>query len=219
MKFIKFICLLLSILITNSCTNNEMDKEDNNLVNMPCYQYNILLISFQDTTGKDLVKGIGYDWWQSDIIQEEEAVQGPIKRDLYTLDVVFPDSCMSMYALQKELEKQPGIRPVESVPVLVLRKVNGYYYLYFSEASYAGRRINGVYEYPMAEMITFKLRCPYIFGDDTEHEIISYWKPRPSPYSPYCYHIEFDGKEIINHQDFSEMSENIIISSYFTVLI
>jgi hypothetical protein len=47
------------------------------------------------------------------------------------------------------------------------------------------------------EKITYTLTCPHVFGDDTAHEIVSYWRDPDSGPSYYsiCYKVTFDGKE------------------------
>ena len=49
--------------------------------------------------------------------------------------------------------------------------------------------------------LTYKIRCPYVFGDNKEHEFVTYWDLNPHitevlglAYAS-CYRIEYEGKE------------------------
>lgn len=50
---------------------------------------------------------------------------------------------------------------------------------------------------PSVNEITFKLRCPYIFGDYDEHVITTYWEPIDNKKykEEVCSRFELDGKE------------------------
>ena len=43
-------------------------------------------------------------------------------------------------------------------------------------------------------MVTQKLVCPYIFGDNNEHILVSYWEDLPD-YKHKCTGFTLDGKE------------------------
>ena len=49
-----------------------------------------------------------------------------------------------------------------------------------------------------ADKLVYKLTCPYVFGDDKEHIIVSYWQYPESGErrNLICYHVELDGKKI-----------------------
>ena len=45
--------------------------------------------------------------------------------------------------------------------------------------------------------IEYYLTCPTIFGDEEEHEIISYWKFEKRPeYTAVCHKVTIDGEEV-----------------------
>ncbi|MDR2146347.1 MAG: hypothetical protein LBE91_07810 [Tannerella sp.] len=73
-----------------------------------------------------------------------------------------------------------------------MREVDGKYYLYFSESSIKVESCSA-----LERTMTLKLTCPYVFGDDKEREIVTFWEAddleRPDM---VCYRIEFDGEEI-----------------------
>jgi len=70
-------------------------------------------------------------------------------------------------------------------------RYNSYYYL-----------TNGFYlpvnDCPEEKILTYKLKCPYVFGDDSVHEFVTYWDiPRDKiNHSAKCSRIEFEGNEI-----------------------
>ena len=43
--------------------------------------------------------------------------------------------------------------------------------------------------------LTYKLKCPHIFGDEETYEFVSYWELTDEKYAK-CYLIEFNGREI-----------------------
>ena len=54
---------------------------------------------------------------------------------------------------------------------------------------------------PEEKTLTYKLKCPYVFGDEAVHEVVTYWnipKAKSSVNDHYakCYRIEFEGNEI-----------------------
>ena len=188
MKSLKYSLFLVLAMLLNSC-----EVEYGNFY--PFYEH-WLWLSFQDTSGNDLVKGIGYNWWQSDVVPEEEAGGGPVNPDLYTLKIIFPENAVDVW------EKSPEIRPE-----LTLIKPNygewnssKGYYLNFSTSSVKKDNV---------EMLTFKLSCPYVFGDNSTHEIVTYWRKSNVPKGTVkCYRIVFDGKEIneITYENYEQIS-------------
>lgn len=40
------------------------------------------------------------------------------------------------------------------------------------------------------------MQCPYIFGDEETHELVTYWDLSENIHAK-CYRIEFEGQEII----------------------
>jgi len=53
------------------------------------------------------------------------------------------------------------------------------------------------------ERLSYRLKCPYVFGDDAVHELIAYWnipekKTTSNEYFARCVRIEFEGNEIIS---------------------
>jgi hypothetical protein len=144
--------------------------------------YNLAL-SFQDASGNDLVKGIGLSDRCCPVdVPEEQAQSGSVKPDLYALDIIVPAPCRS--AIAPSRFEAPGI---------TMYKYNGSYILKFGYAHFES-------ECPDIEMITFKLKCPYVFGDDAVHEFVTYWENtnEQNGNGEYakCNRIEFEGREI-----------------------
>ena len=177
-----------------------------------------LLLNFKCAFGNDLVKEIEFLALDQDafyavesttwnffghplddmIITGEEADNGgEVKSELYTLEYVFEDGIPSPW------EPSGGCDiTIPEPPKMSLRKGkpfskiysdlnDNYDYLYFKTKSYRTSY------FPFAEKIIIKLKCTYVFGDDEEHEIITWWKPYPekSTVATSCYRIEFNGKE------------------------
>jgi len=196
MKTAKFLYSLLVYLIMSGCSNHVGKHELLGDIDA-AYMYQPLWISIQDMSGRDLVKGIGYDWWRSDSVPEEDAACGAVKPDLYTLEFVFPDQRM-----ERPIDFSADGK-VRTYPVLVLRKWNGYSYLVLEQLqSWKWIDYEAQKQLPTADWITIKLKCPYAFGDDAVHEIVSYWgKPKEDDDPRYqsCERVVLDGKEFTLH--------------------
>ena len=190
----------MAALATTSCNN-----ADNELLlnSQPPEYIHCLYLSFLDTSGNDLIKGIGYDWFQpegdesGEIASREKERGGLVKPDLYTLDVVFPDGIENPWYPKP----QPGVILEPRTPYMgVWKRTSDHppydpkgYYLTFSTSSYR----EFVFQQPFAEKITFRVKCPYVFGDDATHDIVTWWVHERQDYAlgTKCYRVEFDGKE------------------------
>ena len=141
----------------------------------------ILQLSFQDASGKDLVKGIGYDTTN----YGTQNNFGSILPELYTLNVQCEDCCYP--------ESPPGaIYDPSPLPKLEINIVEDKYYLFFSGGIWKGKNC-----LDLERTITYTLTCPYVFGDDREHEMVTFWKADDLEQPDMdCYGLEFDGKEI-----------------------
>ncbi|MDR2146348.1 MAG: hypothetical protein LBE91_07815 [Tannerella sp.] len=155
--------------------------------------YNLAL-SFQDASGNNLVKGIGLSSWCCGTdIPAEQAQSGIVERDLYALDIMTP------------CKKRPIAPGRYDDPAIGMLKYNDSYFLTFDYAHLED-------ECPAIEEITFQLKCPYVFGDDEKHEIITFWKADNSETGMVCYRIEFGDKvitEIVN--EFNDLNRATIL--------
>lgn len=154
MKIIKFILssLLLALLFSGCKPNAD---------SVPNSYY--LKLKFEDSSGRDLVKGIKY--YQTDSSSTASGTS-------YLVDI-------NEYVFQSSVANEPA-----KSELLRIEINNQYECLYTSY---------GTFDY-VASTITQKLQCPYIFGDNKEHVIISYWYD-DSKYNPACLKITCDDKE------------------------
>jgi len=183
--------LAILMIFTIMCSCNKDNRYDNIGYNdLPYYDY-FLYLSIQDASGNNIAKGIDCYVWDSEAGKMSEVISndgGVVKPDLYTLEIVFPDPCMDVYHPQS----LPGVVSYdEYVPVLAVHPIDDDYFLYLRTSS----NINKNCPNP-AEMLVFKLKCPYMFGDDAVHEIVTYWKEGNKPTnSRLCYRVALDGKD------------------------
>jgi len=72
-------------------------------------------------------------------------------------------------------------------------------------------------------MLTYKLKCPYVFGDEAVHEIVTYWdipKTKSGDGSVYakCNRIEFEGK-VITPITYEYSLNKYVYISYATIVL
>ncbi|MDH6304504.1 hypothetical protein M2459_001237 [Parabacteroides sp. PF5-5] len=141
-----------------------------------------LALSFQDASGNDLVKGIGLEEWGDPTdIPDEYTQSGYVKRDLYILDIVASKACRDVI-LSKD--KRPQNHS------LSMDRFDGYSFL---ENGF-GFDIEDCSD---EKVITYKLRCPYVFDDYEKHEFVTYWEiPKIHDGVGYakCIRVEFEDK-------------------------
>ena len=207
MKTIKFIFILSTMIIINSCTERNTLVDEPPILTeggfYPFYLYLPLWFSVQDISGNDLVKLFGSDWWLDDSNPSGDTpLDNSVNTDLYTIEYVYPVPKMNpLYYLQEEIELINGVPTIiwdDQEPHFGVFKDEETYYFTFLAMS------NKKYDdevFPPADKIIFKLSCPSIFGDNEVYEIITYWEQliiEDVPEQDYykCNKIEFDGKEI-----------------------
>ena len=192
---LKLITLFAVVLITlSNCSRNDTEEPESEIHGgrSMFYSYNLLL-SFQDTSGNDLVKGIGFDWWQPEdvIITEEEASGGTVKRNLYTLEgyIVYPEEIVVPFHATTDFG-WPIMMPLGEIHygkagTVFGRQVSNIDYdllAFQAVSSIFNYNIIGfdgfVVEHPFDEplKIIFRLRCPYLFGDNATHDIVIWWE-------------------------------------------
>lgn len=174
MKTLKVIGLLALIMNLTSC--NLLFGHDE-----PEFASYDLSMSFQDASGNDLVKGIGLN-----------TSSGSVKDSLFTLDIIVSEPCKNWDNKIYNTPARPGFEPDVNRPKLGMVKYNSYSYL----TSDFQLPVN---DCPEEKMLTYKLRCPHVFGDDAIHEFVTYWEiPKDKiNQAAKCYRIEFEGNEII----------------------
>ena len=190
MKTLKLIGLLTLVMIDFTSCDKIFDRHEPEFV-----VYNLDL-SLRDASGNDLVKGIGLGEWIPRNIPEEQAQSGTVKDDLYVLDIIVSEPCWNWDNNIYNTPARPGFEPDVNRPKLVMSKYNGYYYL-TNDFSVP------VNDCPEEKKLTYKLKCPYVFGDEAVHEFVTYWDIPKSNYAhtferfAKCNRIEFEGNEII----------------------
>ena len=183
------------------CSYNSCNKEKHANV----YDY-YLYLSIKDASGNDLVKGIGSDWLQSQpvgFVPSEGPTGGIVVPDLYTLEIVYPKTCMDLFI------PPPGVILAETTPKLGVQCTDDIYYLYLRTASPNSNECSDP-----AKKLSFKLKCPRVFGDDAVYDIVTYWKEGNKPtLSRICYRIELDGNESteITYEEYNQISRATVI--------
>jgi hypothetical protein len=157
-----------------------------------------LTMSFQDTAGNDLVKGIKLEEWFPGNVPMEEAQSGSVKSDLYTLDIIISEPCKNFDTNIFNFPARPGVIPDDNSPKLGWS--NDYYHKLSIHLRFPAD------DCPEIKKITYRLKCPYIFGDNETHELVTYWhlskRDRTGEIYGECYRIEFNGKvfQVTNEQ-------------------
>ena len=192
MKIFRLIALSLLLMLSYSCSKREIGV-------FP--RYYLLQLNFLDSFGIEILKDIpivklgGYL-----VLEDIDGWSGEVKSEIFNLDIILPELCFKLQEPRSERTGYP----------LFVNKIANRYYLHM--------KADGSSLCPPAGIITHKLTCPHIFGDNAEHIIISYWKPREDSHSSwilkdgtsalnYCYRIEIDG------QDFP-VTQEIFVSNH-----
>ena len=171
MKTLKMLSIVALIMLLSCESSSHTEPE--------FVGYN-LYFNFQDSSGNDLVKGI-----------EIDASSGAIENSLYTLDIMISEPCWNWDNDIYNAPARPGFEPYINRPKFGLSIHNDYSYL----TSQFSLPLN---DCPKQEILTYKIKCPYIFGDDAVHELVTFWNiPNERNPSAQCYRIEFEDHEII----------------------
>ncbi|WP_026474168.1 hypothetical protein [Alkaliflexus imshenetskii] len=156
--------------------------------------------NFQDSSGNDLVNGIGLEEWIPANISMENALSGTVNRELYVLDIAVSDPCTNWDNDIYNSPARPGFIPDVNRPIFTLHN-NGDCYLNSSFSLLADAC-------PDQRILIYKLKIAHVFGDDAIYEFVTYWDVpkeylRDNSKFAKCYRIEFDGNVFI-----PETSEN-----------
>ena len=141
----------------------------------PHFDNHRLLLSFQDTLGNDLVKDMVSIGGVVDSTTYNTITVYTVNPEVYKLNVYFPN----------------GITSATRSPTMGLNK-NINYQLEFDVAS--DKKKHGSSD----RKITFSLKCPYLFDDDSFHDIVTWWHigfGNMHNTDATCYRIEYGGKE------------------------
>jgi len=164
----------------------------------------LLLINLKNSNGVDILKEIpankslGYL-----VVEDKNGWTGEVNPELYKL-----------YMIQPEYYYEPKVSlPVNPEITLHVTKTTDNYYLVIKISSMT--RLKNY-------QLTFKLTCFYIFGDNKEHTIVTYWNPdgllRPNDdYTQVeCDRITIDGTQYPVNQElfipnFSDETKKLIV--------
>ncbi len=141
-------------------------------------------LSFQDASGKDLVSGIGVEMMPA-YGSSEPVETNYVRSDLYELKVVASKACEDVLAATPR-------NYIPSGRNLGLNSVDGYTFLTTHHYYMADKC-------PDERVLTYKLKCPYVFGNHVVREVVTYWeipKMRDGGVSAICKRITFEGEEI-----------------------
>lgn len=177
---VKIISILPILILSYSCSKHEGGV-------IPRDYH--LQLNFQNGFGTEILKDIPNEKLGGHlVVEDKDGWSGKVESNIYNLNIISPELC---FKLQEPQPKRPEYQ-------LFINKIANHYYLDF--------RTDGSHLCPPAKEITYKFICPHIFGDNVEHVIISYWKPREDSHSSwilkdgtsainYCYRLTIDGKE------------------------
>ena len=193
--------LFLSVICLSSC-NRLFGHKD------PVYYYTVydLAVSFQDASGGDLVKDIGLKEVQSGVpagaTKEED-----IASDQYQLDIIVGIPCWNWSNDTYSTFSEPTTAPFDvKRPKLELYNHDNRYYLY-------NHFKLPVDDCPEENKLTYKLKCPHVFGDGEVHDWVTYWdvpaERLTTDARAKCLRIEFDGEEIIPEECVDEWGNTI----------
>lgn len=158
--------LMLVVICLSSCRWFYHDD-------IPIFDSYNIAFCFQDALGNNVSEGIGSE--------ELRANEGTIDPDLYSLDIV-PQNYIN-----GETVPGPDVYPQSSS--LGTMKHDKLGTCLRNDFSWYEKKNN-------VRKLTYKLQCPYIFGDEEVHELVTYWEFSENIYAK-CYRIEFEGQEII----------------------
>lgn len=175
MKQLKILGILILMTVSLGSCDLLFDLFDTQPAPSKYVVYNLAL-GFQDASGNDLVKGIKLDDYAT------------VNRNSYELYIIASDSCKSWY---DGINDKPD--PDIDRPRLGMYQYNGCCYL----TNIFRVPIN---DCPQEEILTYKLKCLDVFGDEEVHEMVTYWDiPKvkgDNDHIAKCFLVKFDGTEI-----------------------
>lgn len=153
--------------------------------------YYYLHINVRNTEGDDLVAPLGEEYYKSN--PESIKYSGEVNPDKYQLQIVLPDGYVDRTA-SFTLGKFDGGYNWVSMQEDGTYDVTGRWSL-MSNYMIVGN--NPKVQNPL----TYKIKCPAVFGDDTIHEIVTWWEAvswNKTLYEQFygCVKATFDGVEI-----------------------
>jgi len=178
MKTLKTLGLLLSVMMSFSSCEFLFNQNSD----VPRQAYYPLGLCFQDASGNSLAKGIGLEHWIPSDAPVEYATRGDVIPDLYTLDILVfePHNNIEPYVIPNAFHRR-----------LTTNTFWGSWHL-------TNDFPLSVDKYPDTKKIIYRLKCPYVFGDEEVREVVTYWTKTTKSgvnFNTECYRIEFEGNE------------------------
>ncbi len=136
--------------------------------------YNLLL-NYTDVSGNDLVRNL-------------VELDTPTSH-LYKLEIVLPEPCDDWRNESYNIKGGDTASP------------HVFYHLFNNRYYFTGYFNIPVGGCPATDILTHRVKCPELFGDEAVREIVSYWDvPKKQStghqHEAKCYRIEFEGNEI-----------------------
>lgn len=175
MRILQNSCLLILLTIfLSSC--NWFHREP-----PICQSYHIAL-RFQDASGENIADGAaGEELTAGTSLNGTD--EGDVNPDSYSLDIVLQNY------VNGEAATGPDDRHVQYSSSLKRMKFKEFGTCLTGYIALKPKNNN-------VRKVTYKLKCPAIFGDKERHEIVTYWDLSDKIYAK-CYCIEFEGKEMM----------------------
>lgn len=187
MKTLRFLlCAGAVAMVCASCGGGSPSPTPDSLP--PDHQY-VLMMSFLDSEGNDLVKGI-------EGTEPEDSIQANfVAPSQYTLTSSLPLLPSRAGVVYDDPDPTPEMILV--TPGIIDDVSLDYYALYLDAPVDRGL--------DLMEQLTYTLTCPHLFGDNEPHEIVTYWR-KPTGWNQNwvterrdayrtCYRVDVDGKE------------------------
>lgn len=148
---------------------------------------------FVDDKGNNLVKDIPLEEWMPSSKPATEAISGSPLKDCYNLDIILSEQSDKWNNETYNVYARPGFTPDVNKPEFIWYKDDDGGSLYCELGLYSGYCVQ-------QEMLTYKIACPIIFGDNETHIINTFWgranTKTNGTYKPECYRVEFKSQTI-----------------------
>ncbi|MBO4765171.1 MAG: hypothetical protein J5508_05640 [Bacteroidales bacterium] len=156
------------------------------------YDYYFLQASFKDAQGNDLVATLGEEYYKSD--PNALVYKNEINPEKYSLEIVPGNGNINnnaYFTATKFDTNHSWLKTREDGTYIG----DGTWYMGSNLVAGAiSRRL------PLQETLTYNVKCPAVFGDDSVHVIVAYWAEDIQRGEwirfPRCTKATFDGKEI-----------------------
>lgn len=196
--FLPIIIISIGTLLLYGCTKPKVNPKTDDY---------LLLFNLKNSSGVDILneipatKSIGYI-----VVEDKNGWTGEVKPELYKL-----------YMIQPEFYNETKV-PLPENPEITLHVTKT------NDNNYLTININSMPRLKYYQL-TFKLTCFYVFGDNEEHTIVSYWNPdglfRPNDNNPRveCNRLTIDGIQYPVYQElfvpnFSDQTKKIIATTH-----